>query len=306
MFQIFTTPCIDPARLSKFLLLLAIVLVTAAASASAQASEAAISTGRDGGSYDGIGRRLQAKMRAEHGFPIAVQQSSGSIQNLARLADPTSSVALALTQADALAQFLQMNAEFAREYIVLGDAGKECVVLIGSKRSGIRSFAELVATPGAAISVEDPGSGAAVTFRYLLGMNPGLGMPRIVHTEIMETLLQLKVGGAYTDLRAAMVVQRPSTQSEAVKVVLTNPDDYLLVPIPGAELKSGSLPDDSAVHTFERVRVGSEGASGGIEVETVCTRSLLLASKRKLDRSLRSKLSRLMLTSGAEIIGKRD
>ena len=103
-----------------------------------------------------------------------------------------------------------------------------------------------------------------------------------------------------------MIVQRPSTKSEAVKVVLANPDDYLLVPIPGAELKSGSLPDESAVHTFERVRVGSEGTTGGIEVETVCTRSLLLASKRKLDRSLRSKLSGLMLTSGTEVFGKRD
>jgi hypothetical protein len=39
-------------------------------------------------------------------------------------------------------------------------------------------------------------------------------------------------------------------------------------------------------------------------VETICTRSLLLASKDKLDRETRSRLSLTMLESGDEVIGR--
>ncbi len=270
------------------------------------APQTAISTGRQGGSYHGIGQRLQARMRADHAYGIAVESSSGSIQNLARLADPTSPVGLALTQSDALAQFLKMNAEFAGEYLVLGDAGRECVLLIASKRGGIQSFAELEAATDGRVSVDDPGSGAAVTLDYLMGMDPGLSDLQLSFTDTMEALLQLKVGGAHTDLRAAMIVQRPSTRSPAVGIVLSNPDDYRFAPIREADVQNANLPDESVVYTFERVRVGGSGSKDGVEIDTLCTRSLLLASKDKLDRDERSRLSRLMLEAGAEVIGGDD
>jgi TRAP-type uncharacterized transport system substrate-binding protein len=268
--------------------------------------QTAISTGREGGSYHGIGQRLQARMLADHGYGIAVESSSGSIQNLARLADPSSPVGLALTQSDALAQFLKMNAEFAGEYLVLGDAGRECVFLIASQRGGIRSFAELEAAVDGQVSVDDPGSGAAVTFEYLMGMDPALSDLQLAFTDTMETLLQLKVGGEHTDLRAAMIVQRPSTRSPAVGIVLANPRDYRFVPIREADVQNAHLPDQSVVYSFERVRVGGSEAKDGLEVETLCTRSLLLASKAKLSREVRSRLSLLMLEAGAVVIGQDD
>ena len=123
--------------------------------ASSQSSGTSISTGREDGSYYYIGKRLHTTMLIEHDYRIGVETSSGSIQNLARLADPGSSIGLALTQSDALSRFLQNNAEFANEFIVLGDAGRECVVLVSGKKGGIRSFAQLKAKPGGEISVDD-------------------------------------------------------------------------------------------------------------------------------------------------------
>ena len=92
----------------------------------------------------------------------------------------------------------------------------------------------------------------------------------------------------------------------AVNIVLKNPTDYRLVPILESDVENSRLPDDSVVYTFERVRIGSANPNGGIPVDTICVRSLLLASKGKLDRDVRSKLSRMMLESAKDVIGRDD
>jgi len=296
----------SPALTRLFATTVQILFVLAPTIAWSQMTNTSISTGREDGNYYFIGERLQTKMTMEHSYRIAVETSSGSVQNLARLADPSSDVGLALTQSDALSRFLQSNSEFGKEFIVLGDAGKECVVLISARKGGIRTFSELKSSSGAEISVDDPGSGASATFDYLVAMDPALASTKPVFVDTMEALLQIKVAGAHTKLEAAMLVQRPSMRSPAVSIVLQNPRDYQLVPILESDVQNSKLPDDSVVYTFEKVRVGSSNPNGGIPVDTICTRSLLLASKGKLDREIRSKLSLMMLESSKDVIGNGD
>jgi len=286
-----------------------VVLVAAAclllpSAALAQGWDAAISTGHKGGSYFYIGKRLQTTMQIQHDLRINVETSSGSIQNLARLADPSSEIGLALTQTDALNQFLKNNARFANEFIVLGDAGRECVVLITGKKSGISRFADLKTNAGGEISIDDPGSGASATFAYLQTMDPEFAKTTPVYVDTIEALLQIKVAGQYTDLKAAMLVQRPSTRSPPVTVLLENPNDYRLLPISKADVQNSKLPDGSVVYTFEKVNIGNTKGAGALNVDTICTRGLLLASKRKLSRELRSKLSAVMLEFSATVIGE--
>ena len=102
-----------------------------------------MSTGREGGSYYLIGKRLQRTMATEHEVWIDVLTSRGSLANLARLDDPSSPVGLTLTQADALNRYLQSHPEFADEFIVLGDAGKECVFLIAGSAGSVTTAANL-------------------------------------------------------------------------------------------------------------------------------------------------------------------
>lgn len=263
-----------------------------------------ISTGREDGSYFYIGQRLQTRMLMKHDYRMRVETSSGSVQNLARLADPSSPTGLALTQSDALSRFLEGNRDFADQFIVLGDAGRECVLLVAARNGPIASFGDLKAARGRELSVDDPGSGAAATFDFLVSMDPGLGGVRPVFVDTIEALLQLKVGGAHTKLAAAMWVQRPAMRSAPVKILLDNDSDYRLVPILATDVENRTLPDDSVVYTFEKVQVGSDRSGSGASVETICTRSLLLASKDKLDRETRSRLSLTMLESGDEVIGR--
>jgi hypothetical protein len=271
----------------------------------AQMWDTSISTGHEGGSYYYIGKRLQTTMQIRHELRIDVATSSGSIQNLARLADPSSEIGLALTQTDALSQFLHSNEEFANEFIVLGDAGKECVVLITGKNSGISNFADLKKHAGE-ISIDDPGSGASATFAYLQAMDPELARTKPAYVDTIEALLQIKVAGKYTELKAAMLVQRPSARSAPVTVLLENPKDYRLIPVSEADIENSKLPDGSVVYTFEPVNIGETSGQSSLDVNTICTRGLLLASKRKLGRDLRSKLSTVMLESSATVIGEDD
>jgi len=166
-----------------------------------------------------------------------------------------SDIGLALTQTDALSQFLHSNEKFANEFIVLGDAGKECVVLITGKNSGISSFADLK-KQGGEISIDDPGSGASATFAYLQDMDPNFARTKPAYVDTIEALLQIKVAGKYTDLKAAMLVQRPTTRSAPVTVLLENPKDYRLIPVSEADIENSKLPDGSVVYTFEQVNIG--------------------------------------------------
>lgn len=286
--------------------LVAAISLLLPSAALAQSWDAAISTGHKGGSYFYIGKRLQSTMQIQHDLRVNVETSSGSIQNLARLADPSSEIGLALTQTDALSQFLKNNAKFANEFIVLGDAGKECVVLITGKKSGIANFSDLKNSPGGEISIDDPGSGASATFAYLQAMDPEFAQTTAVYVDTIEALLQIKVAGQYTKLKAAMLVQRPSTRSPPVMILLDNPNDYRLLPISKVDVENRKLPDGSVVYTFEKVNIGNTTGANALNVDTICTRGLLLASKRKLSREVRSKLSALMLESSATVIGEDD
>jgi len=243
-------------------------------------------------------------MQTQHDIRIEVETSSGSIQNLARLADPSSKFGLALTQADALSRFLQSNPDFANEFIVLGDMGKECVILIAASKDDISSFSDLKSKAGGEISVDDPGSGASATFDYLQSMDPEFAQIRPVYVDTIEALLQMKVAGEYTHLKAAMLVQRPSTRSAPVTILLENPDHYQLIPISELDVENSTLPDGSAVYSFERVNIGKTSGDHSLDINTICTRGMLLASKSKLNRELRSKLSKSMLESAGTVSGE--
>ncbi len=186
---------------------------------------------------------------------------------------------------------------------MLGDAGKECVFVVARQSGDLTTAASLKAATGGEISVDDNESGASVTFENISELEPGFRAITPVSVDVMEALLQLKVGGVHTKLKAAMIVQRPEARSAPIKTVLENPDTYRLVPIREADVGNAKRPDGSVVYTFERVTVGGTSDHRSLEVDTLCTRGLMLASKEKLDKDLRSQLSALMLESAGKIIG---
>lgn len=281
--------------------LLALVLALIGPPGPAAAGEIVVGTGPDRGSYYYIGSRLRTELLVEYNQPATLQTSQGSLANLNALNDTANRVNVALTQTDALDQYLAEHPEFADAFFVLGDVGRECAFIVTAAAAGVQTTADLVASRGQ-ISVGDEASGSAVTWQGLTRLDPAFTSLEAVHVPTMEALLQLKVGAGYTKLRAAMWVQRPRRLSPPLETVTGDPESYRIVGIRPGEVASPKLPDGSAVYHFERVTIGTERPNP-TSVETVCTRGLMLGSKRKLNTEQRERLSTLMLEAAERIVG---
>ena len=271
-----------------------------------QGDAVVISTGREGGSYSFIASRLKGVMMSQHQTVVEVVPSRGSLENLIRLDDPSSNVSLALTQADALAAYVEKKPEFSDRFIVLGDVGNECAILVTGSHTSYKTVQDLKSSEGTEVSVDTAHSGAALTLRQMTLLEPGFAALTPTYVDVMQALLQIKVASPHSKLRALMMVQRPNAAPEPVRIILDNPDSYRVLPILESDVGNVALPDGSPVYTFEQVAVGGSARPESIKVETLCTRGLLLASKSKLSREARSSLSRMMLQSGEEIIGKTE
>jgi len=259
-----------------------------------------ISTGKERGSYFYIGKRLASEFAVAHGIIARVDTSRGSLDNLGLLDDPGSPVNIAFTQADALGDYLSDFPDFGDEFFVLGDVGRECAFVI-TGRNGIKGVRELKEGKGE-IAVGDPTSGASATWNNMTRLEPAFGATSPVPVSIAEALIQLRDGSAYTKLRAAMIVQRPKRTSPALERVMGDSDNFRLIPIRAADLRNAKLPNGEEIYTFERIVAGGKKRRDHVEIETLCTRGLMLGSKQKLSLERRGQLSALMLEARDRIV----
>jgi hypothetical protein len=259
-----------------------------------------ISSGPEGGGYHEIGRRVRNLLTNEHHYYVEVEPSRGSMENLARLADPESPVGAALAQTDALNLYLREHPEFAQEFVVLADIGKECVFLIAGRAGDLLTAADLKADAGRSIAVGHEDSGAAVTWAHMGQLEPRLQNTRPVYVDVVEALARIKARENYSKLETAMLVQRPHVASPPLEIVLDSPDAFRILAIRAGDLKSPALPNGAPVYTFEKVEVRK------VSFDTICTRGLLLASKQKVDASVRSRLAEVLLESASYIAPKGE
>ena len=262
-----------------------------------------ISTGKSGGGYNTIGERLKSVL-AEQDQAAQVLTSAGSVENLTRLDDAKSPVNVGLTQADALQAYLKEHPDFAGKLITLGEIGKECVFIVTGKDSDIHSDADLQAQSGGRlIAVQSPNSGVAVTWQYMTVLEPAFKNTAPAFVDGAEALLQIKNAGKTSKVQAVMVVQKPMAKSTEMQVVLDNPKDFRLVPVKDWDLND-TLPDGSAVYSFESVTVAEKKWGFDTTVDTICTRGLMLANKDKLSADQRGRLSKVMLLAASRVIGE--
>jgi hypothetical protein len=254
-----------------------------------------ISSGNEDGNYYRMASRIQAQLSAGYQKFAEVLTSHGSFENLARLDDPSSPVAVTFAQADALNAYIAKNPGFAREFSVLADLGNECVFLLTGRKSGIKSFADLKSGAGQKIAVGHREGGPAVTYGYMTQLEPALENSRPLYIDVMESMLLLKRGESAPNVKAAMVVQRPHILSPALELALEDPEDFRVIQIRPGELQSTSLPDGSNVYTYEKITLR------GSPIATLCTRGLLLTANKKIDEKKLAILSSLLLNSLQEI-----
>jgi hypothetical protein len=290
-----------PKRPTLRTVVILLALLAGSGSAFAQGeADLVISSGKEGGNYYAMAGRLRTLLTRDHSQYAEVRPSLGSVENLAHLDNPESPVGVAFTQADALNGYLEQNPEFRSKFVVLADLGRECVFLFARRDGDISSAADLKTSAGRQISVDRPGSGASVTYDYMMRLDPAFKNTEVVNVDMMESLAQLKASADFTTLRAAMLVQRPRVVSPAMEIVLDNPNTYRIVPMRRGDLQAASLPSGKPVYTFETVQVRQT------KLETMCTRALLLAATDKLSTELRSRLAEVILESADYIAPNAD
>ena len=280
----------SPTRRIAFVCLMSALCWLAPAAAEMSGPDLVIGSGYEGGNYHAIARRLRTLLsQLEDHYDVEIRTSTGSLQNLVQLDEPGSPVGLALTQADALRGFLDVNPGFVSKFVVIADVGRECVFLIGARNGGISSAADLKRSGDRVISVGRPGSGAAITYAYLTKLDSGFRNTPAVNEDIMVALAQIEAHSEFSKIAGAMLVQRPRILAPPLKIAVEHPETYSLVPFRSGDVKRETLPDGKPVYSFETVRVRH------LDLDTVCTRELLIASKSKVSEDLRSRLAEIWL-----------
>jgi TRAP-type uncharacterized transport system substrate-binding protein len=265
----------------------------------------AISSGYQDGYYDSVARLLRATLLMELELPVELAQSAGSVENLTRLDDPSSLTAIALTQADALADYSSAHPEFGEKYVVLGELGDECAFLITTAKGGPASLSDLHGGAMGGVAVGDVRSGAAVTWRHLAHLDPRLAETAAEPISVIEAMLDLNANPRRMPVAGALVVQRPLSMSAPIEMVVNNPERFRFVPIRATDI---ALPEEKtseqAGYRFKQVSL--MGSDQWIKVETLCTRGLVLAEKHKLGEARLRDITRALYKASSTVFPRSD
>lgn len=268
--------------------LLGLWMVVASIAEGASDGTLVMSAAKKGGGYWGVGTRLRDVAQLQ-GLTIDVIESNGSLQNLQRLDDPDSPVALALTQADALKHYLHSHPTFVKKVDILESIGHECVLVIAGIDRGIDSVKDLWGDNGRVMAIRSPDSGVAATFDYMTLLEPRFKATVVKHMETLEAMERIKEPGDAGGLSAVMLVQRPKVRSPEVDLALRQPEVYRFVDIDDSALED-KLPSGQAVYTLMDITLQRGEGAAGVTVRTICTEGLLLAAKSKLSEAQRKGL----------------
>jgi len=250
-----------------------------------------MSVGKEGRGYWGIASRLQS-VGKEKGLTVEVVESEGSLENLQRLTDPQSPVALTLTQSDALNQFLSTSPELAPSVEILEYIGLECVFIIADNDSKIHSDEDLMRADGQRIAIRSADSGTAATFAYMNLLEPELKNTSVVYVDPLQAMQNFdNANNAKVD--AVMMVQRPKVRTPEILLALERPGDFRFVELKSPKF-SGELPNGEKVYSFLDIPLLRERGNVTLSVNSICTRGLLVASQAKLIEAQRAVLKNII------------
>jgi TRAP-type uncharacterized transport system substrate-binding protein len=248
-----------------------------------------ISSGLEGGGYWNTAGRLQV-VASGMGLGVENRASVGSLANLKALLDKASPVGLAFVQADALQYYLNDNPDAAQAIETLKTVGQECVFIISSSDSDIRTDKDMQQSRRLHLGIKSSKSGIWVTFNYMMSLIPELKNTTLMYGDTVRMMTD--IAHPKTNIEeAVMVVQGPNEHSPEIDMVIANPDQFRFVKISDERLTQKTSGGEAIYH---RMRVTPGAVVSADPVETICVQGLLLANKNKLTAVQRDKLTELI------------
>lgn len=270
---------------------IAIGIATALMATTALPQDINITTGREGGSYFGVQGPKIVKFVKGVGLNAAFVPSTGSLDNLDKVAKGEAQVGIA--QADAIMFFKKTNPQAGTKIEMGGSLGRECVFVVAKKGGKVNTDSDLQ-VKGATIAAGAQGDGSRATWDYMG-----------ILEEKFKNATTNDVGGA------SGLSQVVSGQTNAFLFV-TNPDPKVLysnelfslardnkslqfVPVTDWDLND-KLPNGDAVYDFETVTIKPGLFSD--TVKTICMNTYTVYNGN-LDAATKEKLARAFLRMSA-------
>lgn len=275
--------------MKKTLIVIGIAAALMATTAASQ--DLSISTGREGGSYFGVQGPKIVKFMKGAGLNAAFVASTGSLDNLDKVAKGEAQVGI--SQADAIMFFKKTNPQAGTKIEIGGTLGRECVFVVAKKGGKVNTDSDLQ-VKGVTIAAGAQGDGSRATWDYMG-----------ILEEKFKNATPNDAGGA------SGLAQVVSGQTNAFLFV-TNPDPKVLytnelftlardnktlqfVPVTDWDLND-KLPNGDAVYNFETVTIKPGLFSD--TVKTICMNTYTIYNG-DLNAATKEKLARAFLRMSA-------
>ncbi|WP_136805822.1 TAXI family TRAP transporter solute-binding subunit [Desulfosediminicola flagellatus] len=247
----------------KRMLVAVMVLLVAGA---AMAEGPVITTGSKTGSYVKVGHNLKNMLGTGE-----VITSKGSVENLERLMKGEAQIGL--VQMDAFAWYALKHPEVSTELEIIGGLYEECAYLAVRKEGKVQSEDDLQSVKDATIAVGSKGSGTAVTWDYMLKLEPKYKNSRVEFTGGSRALSKLIA----KQVDAVMWVTQPNLDGQMAKTVLKN-EDLELVGFNDKDLNDKLPSTGKPVYQFRKIDT-QKGFFNDKEITTACVEAVIVARK---------------------------
>lgn len=259
------------------------------------------SSGRLNSAYWGVANRFK-KVASGAGLNVDVRESVGSLQNLELMEDANSPVNMALTQSDALHEYLEQHPSLVHKLTIVESIGLECVFMITTLDKDVNNESDLAGKKGFRIAVPAAESGAAVTYRNLTQLNANFAETEVVYADAATAMKSLQgQGGQPVD--ALMIVLRPKERTPELEQALDNPDKFRLVSFHNRTYEA-SLPDGQAIYNYLDLPLARQKAKVTQSLPTLCTTGVLVANPGKLTSKTKEGLEKVVGESWMQIYSK--
>lgn len=251
-----------------------------------------VTTGRDGGSYFRVQGPKIVKYLKNAGLSANFVASTGSLDNLSKVAKGESQVGIA--QADAVMFFKKTQPQLGTKIEIGGPLGKECVFIVAKRGGPIKTDDELQ-VKGVSIAAGAPGDGSRATWDYMGTLEEKFKQPTIVDAGGASGLAQVAAGTT----QAFIFITNPEP------AVLYNNELFTLardnkslqfVPVVDWDLND-KLPNGDAVYSFDNVVI-KPGTFADDKLATICLSAYTIYNS-DLDADTKEKLARAFLRMGA-------
>lgn len=232
--------------------------------ATAMAAGPIITTGGKSGTYIKVGHNLKALLGTGQ-----VITSKGSVENLDRLTKGEAQIGL--VQMDAYAWYVLKHPEAGTELEIMGGLYEECAYLAVNSGGKVKNEDDLQTVKDVSIAVGRQGSGTAVTWDYMLQLEPKYKNAGVVFTGGTRALGKL----AAKQIDAVMWVTKPQLNGKMAQTVMKN-KDLQLVGFNDKDLNDKLPATGKPVYKFRKIDT-EKGFFNDKEISTACVEAVIVA-----------------------------